>query len=231
MQHLVDNLTERDKERLKEKLLLILQPLLLQLKGHSKAVDKGVTRRYRTAKELIGTVEVLSTFYIKGPAEERCLECRNPRCAAWVALYCGGCGRTFWLEQSGIWDLWCETCRYGYTWERNWQRELRRQTGLDTVSALSLFESLEQKILAYYWWEVQCIVKRVDAQSKSYIATARCRQLVPLTQHSVIGPFKGDPDKALDSCIGTFQRLGLQKLGSVRLKADKKGRAKRKTEK
>ncbi|XP_063038331.1 low affinity immunoglobulin gamma Fc region receptor III-like [Melospiza melodia melodia] len=67
MEHLVNNLTEGDKEHLKKQLPLILQPLLLQLRGHSKAVDREVTRRYRTAKELIDTVEALSTFYIKGP--------------------------------------------------------------------------------------------------------------------------------------------------------------------
>ncbi|KAM3654553.1 uncharacterized protein VK521_016454 [Ammospiza maritima maritima] len=68
--HLVDNLTEGDKECLKKKLPLILQPLLLQLRGHSKAVDRAVTRRYQMAKELIDTVEVLSTFHIKGPNPE-----------------------------------------------------------------------------------------------------------------------------------------------------------------
>ncbi|KAM7000968.1 synaptonemal complex protein 1-like [Passerculus sandwichensis] len=99
-------------------------------------VDRAVTRRYRMAKELIDTVEALLTFHIKEPARERCLECRSPCCAAW----------------------------HDYTWGEDWQRELRRQMGLGMALALDLYESPEQKILAYYRWEVQCIVKRVKAQ-------------------------------------------------------------------
>ncbi|KAM6988877.1 synaptonemal complex protein 1-like [Passerculus sandwichensis] len=50
--HLVDNLREGDKERLKKKL---------------PSVDRAVPHRYRTAKELIDTIEALLTFHIKGP--------------------------------------------------------------------------------------------------------------------------------------------------------------------
>ncbi|KAM6988869.1 synaptonemal complex protein 1-like [Passerculus sandwichensis] len=54
-QHLVDNLREGDKEHLKKKL---------------PSVDRAVARRYRTAKELIDTIEALLTFHIKGPNPE-----------------------------------------------------------------------------------------------------------------------------------------------------------------
>ncbi|KAL9852398.1 uncharacterized protein GJ701_004829 isoform 2-T2 [Geothlypis trichas] len=228
---LLDRLTEEDKNRLEKKLLLILRPLLLQLKGHSKAIDRAITHRCRTTRELIDIIESLSSFHIRGPAKENCLECNSPYCAAWVALCCGGCDKTFWVDQSLLFHLWCKTCNYRHTWEHNWEWALRNQTGLDTASALNLYESHEQKILAYYRWEVQHILKRVKAQSASYIASVRCRKLVPLTQRSVVGPVRGDPNQALDNCIRRLQRCGLQVSGTVRLKTEKKKKANSKAEK
>lgn len=135
------------------------------------------------------------------------------------------------MDQLSLFRLWCDTCNHRHNWEYNWEWALRNATGLNTASALGLYESHEQKILAYYRWEVQCILKRVKAQSASYIASVRCRKLVPLTQHSIVGPIKGDPNQALDNCIKRLQGCGLQVSGTVRLKTDKKKKVKVKPEK
>lgn len=199
-------------------------------------MDRALTHYCRTTQELIGFIDSLSTFRLTNPAKEHCLDCHDPNCAAWIALRCGGCNRTFWLEQSLLWELWCHACEQEHRWGHSWQEELRRQTGINPYIALSLYESPEQKILAYYRWEVQCVVKRIKVQSKSRIIAVRCRKVVPLTQRSVVGPFEGSPERALDCCIEKLQTLSLQeagpvKVGATRLKTDKKRKKKQSKQK
>ena len=159
---------------------------------------------------------MLRTFERRGPAHKRCLDCNRENCAAWVALFCGGCNRTFWIEQSFLDSFWCNSCAFGHDF-LSWQSELRQQTNLNIFEALQLFESGEQKILAYYRWELNHVIRRVEAQNKSQILSVRCRSRVPLTQHSQIGPLAGDPDQELDNCLKAIQQLNLGDSEKVRI--------------
>lgn len=84
-----------------------------------------------------------------------------------------------------------------------------------------MYESAEQIITAFVRWHLNHELKGLEIKRNSHIVAAQCRQQVPLTQTSVVGPFEGDPDQALDQCIENLQRLRVRKWGTAKLKRKK----------
>lgn len=218
------NLTEADRKRIEDKALLTLQPLRHQLSDHLRNLSE-TEKSHWTLGDWIGSIEAWQRLNIRWPRGNKCLECDNQDCAAWAALRCGGCNQTFWIEQSLITNLWCNGCAFQH-YNTTWESELQAKTGLRTQLAVQLFKTVEQKILAYLRWELEQVVYRITAQNQSSILAVRCRKRIPISQHSIVGPLRGDPEEELDLLLQRLKGLRVRKLGQVRLKGTRKDKYK-----
>ncbi|CAN8219716.1 unnamed protein product, partial [Coccothraustes coccothraustes] len=77
---------EAEEEKIGEKALLTLKPLLLKLKGYSRTIDERV-QRCHSLTDISDALDELYGFHVRGPAGQPCLVCGRICCAAWVALY------------------------------------------------------------------------------------------------------------------------------------------------
>lgn len=123
--------------------------------------------------------------------ENSCLKCQQPRCYAWIAITCGGCGKINWRAQKRVGGvLWCRQCSRRRGEQLLWNRCLKQWLGVpresSTQEALNSFESVDQLMLGLIRWRLEVDIINFQWHANSKIETIRCQQDVPLSANKVI---------------------------------------------
>lgn len=180
-------------------------------------------------------------YSYQGPQEplfdQPCCNCGNRDCEAFIALYCGGCERTYWQQQRITNELWCTSCVENNIRRNDDALALEQYTGQSYEQARLLFEAREQVVLAWCQWRIRCWAKQCQIITRSRILATRCCNQIPWYPpvHSrkrnsvpkIIGPLgrTSDPDQVLDNIIKRVQGLTITNTSSKRNKK-KKGKKK-----
>lgn len=219
-----NDLPRRDKKWIQKKLAIRLRPYLCALRPYSQDAAEALTDSPRYWMDLL---DDFNPDLVK-PKLCLCWDCRTWGCYAWIAFKCGGCGQSYWYHQTQLVELWCGSCSHKWSPDNNRVQALREFTGIvDPTEALQRFESLEQRIVGYYAWTAQTIVKKVEAIAGSTILVARCQKGIPLTQTSIVGPLQTDPEQELSECIRQLRECGISTRDQARLKKEKGKKKKR----
>lgn len=186
----------REDHRLQQKIRIVLKKDLQVLAAYSEKAEKALINPPANWINWVLGADFITERYLGNFA---CCACNNIDCFAWIAFKCGGCKKTYWVEQRTVGLLWCWTC--ASQWMRfDSDRALQQFTGLPGNRGLQLFESIEQLILAFLRWEIKHQTKRFEIIRESEIVSVRCQRKVPLMQRSMV-PVETDPEADLDLCI------------------------------
>lgn len=166
----------------------------------------------------VAWIEEYSGENLKSPNwrdQLKCFACKSWYCTAWVALVCGGCGKTYWREQSDLQTiLLCSSCLSADARRDSWIPELERQFRLPYNRIRRLYEAPEQAILAWCRWRVDNWLIRCRIIKNSYIIAARCSHTVSCWNRGEeisVGPGI-DPEKLLDECTQRLKEISLQQV-------------------
>lgn len=197
MFNVLQELSQKDRERIKQKALKELLPKFQKVKGITKTLDKAI-RRTIDISSLLECLITLQRTQFANVYTGSCYACEKSGHNALLAIRCGGCDKQYWVNQSEVRSRWCLYCDNKSLWS-SWWAELRQVTGiLDIEQALTIFESPEQKLLALWRWDAEHHIHRLKSQQKTQIIAYKCTlQLAQKTIENFNAAwleFQGDPD-------------------------------------